>query len=57
MRSSGQRRDDADCIRVLVENNELSVRLLSDDQPVFRGEPRLSEPDLLLSGRLLAASQ
>ena len=35
----------------------LKVRRLSDDQPVFRGEPRLSEPDLLLSGRLLAASQ
>lgn len=55
--SSDQGRDDSDGVRVFVENDEVSVRLLFNDQPVLRGEPRLTEPDLLLPGRFFAASQ
>ena len=49
--------DDPDGVGELVENDELSVRLLLHDEPVLRGEARLSEPDLLLPSGLLAVSQ
>lgn len=49
--------DDPDGVGELVENDELSVRLLLHDEPVLRGEARLSEPDLLLPRGLLAVSQ
>ena len=55
--SLSQGRDDPDRVRVLVEDDELPVLLLLHDEPVLRREARLSEPDLLLPGWLLAASQ
>ena len=48
---------EALAVRVLVEDDELPVLLLLHDEPVLRREARLSEPDLLLPGWLLAASQ
>ena len=42
---------------MLVEDDELPVLLLLHGEPVLRREARLSEPDLLLPGWLLAASQ
>lgn len=42
---------------MLVEDDQLPVRFLLYDKPVLRSEPGLSQPDLLFSGRLLAASQ
>ena len=55
--SLAHRWDDPDRVRVLVEDDELPVLLLLHDEPVLRREARLSEPDLLLPGWLLAASQ
>lgn len=52
--SLSQRGDDPDRVCVLVEEDELPVRLLPHDEPVLRREARLPEPDLLLPGRLLA---
>ena len=46
--------DDPDRAGVFVHDNELAVGLVLDDEPVVRGEARLSEPDLLGPRGLLA---
>lgn len=42
---------------MFVEDDQLPVRLLLYDKPVLRSEPGLSQPDLLLPGRLRTVSQ
>lgn len=55
LRSRG--RDNPDGVRVLMEDDQFSSWFLLHDKPVLWCEPGLSQPDLLFSGRLLAASQ
>jgi len=55
---SGDRsRNDSDLIVDLVENNHFTVSPLLDDQPFFRRQPGLSQPDFLLARGLLAMPQ
>lgn len=43
-------------VGVLVQENEGSVLVLADDEPILWGKSRLSEPDLLLPSRFFAVT-